>query len=271
MRGLRGVAAGIAQERLCARYGGGLPPLPPPPGGLRASPASVPPLSRWRPFSGEAENSGQEKEKEEGTTPTLWKRHKRRTRAQKGNYDDSFEAELDTYMPEVRGPLYDARGMVDQQMRYDVEAELKKVLEHPTVEGLLPESEPTDEPEEGEEGPRLRWETRLILGPGGKAWHPANRKVKVRVYVRELGLSAAARERLLALAGPRYNTNKDELTIVSERYALREENRKDVLQILYALLEEAKNADQLALDEFVEAAQTADLPTPDVKLMSTPL
>lgn len=56
-------------------------------------------------------------------------------------------------------------------------------------------------------------------GAGGNAWHPANRKVKVSVYVKELGLTPLARERLLALVGRRYKPNRDELTIVSERWA----------------------------------------------------
>lgn len=67
------------------------------------------------------------------------------------------------------------------------------------------------------EGPILRWETRMVLGPGGDAWHPANRKVKVSVTVKEIGLSVLGRERLLALVGRRYNGNKDELTIISEK------------------------------------------------------
>ncbi|KAJ7535157.1 hypothetical protein O6H91_12G021200 [Diphasiastrum complanatum] len=96
------------------------------------------------------------------------------------------------------------------------------------------------------EGPILRWETRLVLGPGGDGWHPANRKVKVSVYVKELELSKKAKERLLALVGKRYNPRKDELTIVSERYSHREENRKDVLRTLYALIEEANKADEIA-------------------------
>ena len=53
--------------------------------------------------------------------------------------------------------------------------------------------------------------------PGGDAWHPANRKVKVSLFVRELGLSPLARERLLALVGSRYDRHRDELTLVSER------------------------------------------------------
>eukprot|EP01018_Ginkgo_biloba_P026038 Gb_03065 [translate_table: standard] len=97
------------------------------------------------------------------------------------------------------------------------------------------------------EGPILRWETRVVLGPG-EAWHPANRKVKVSVYVKELGLSKYAARRLRALVGKRYHPGKDELTIVSERFAHREENRKDVLRTLYALIEDAEKADTLVAE-----------------------
>eukprot|EP00850_Spirogloea_muscicola_P023303 SM000345S12844 [mRNA] locus=s345:86149:87326:- [translate_table: standard] len=131
--------------------------------------------------------------------------------------------------------LYDARGLVDDW------------LGHPTFWGMISE-EALEAPvtEGGEppgEGPILHWETRVVLGPGGDAWHPANRKVKVMVHVKELGLSTLARARLLALVGRRYNPARDALTIISERYAAREENRKDVLRILVALIDEARTAD----------------------------
>ena len=63
----------------------------------------------------------------------------------------------------------------------------------------------------------LRWKIQLVLGPGD-VWHPANRKASVAVYVRELGLSKHAKQRLLALVGKRYKSPQDELTIVSERF-----------------------------------------------------
>lgn len=68
------------------------------------------------------------------------------------------------------------------------------------------------------EGPILRWDTRVVFAPGGDAWHPKNRKVKLAVTVKELGLSKHQFVRLRELAGKRYNPGKDELTITSERY-----------------------------------------------------
>ncbi|KAH7658414.1 small subunit ribosomal protein S35 protein [Dioscorea alata] len=95
------------------------------------------------------------------------------------------------------------------------------------------------------EGPILRWESRVVFAPGGDAWHPKNRKVKLSVTVKELGLSRAAFRRLRELVGKRYNSGKDELTITSERFEHREENRKDCLRTLYALIEDASKATKL--------------------------
>ncbi|GJM84903.1 hypothetical protein PR202_ga00616 [Eleusine coracana subsp. coracana] len=98
------------------------------------------------------------------------------------------------------------------------------------------------------EGPVLRWESRVVFAHGGDAWHPKNRKVKLSVTVKELGLSRHAFRRLREIVGKRYNSGKDELTITSERFGHREENRKDCLRTLYALIKEARKADKLAED-----------------------
>ncbi|XP_077253237.1 uncharacterized protein LOC143892482 isoform X2 [Tasmannia lanceolata] len=95
------------------------------------------------------------------------------------------------------------------------------------------------------EGPILRWQTRVVFAPGGDAWHPKNRKVKLAVTVKELGLSRHAFRRLREVVGKRYHPGKDELTITSERFEHREENRKDCLRTLYSLIEDAVKADKL--------------------------
>ncbi|KAI0496652.1 hypothetical protein KFK09_022973 [Dendrobium nobile] len=102
------------------------------------------------------------------------------------------------------------------------------------------------------EGPILRWESRVVFAPGGDAWHPKNRKVKLSVTVKELGLSKHAFRRLREVVGKRYHAGRDELTITSERFEHREENRKDCLRTLYALIEDAAKADKL-----VETARTS--------------
>ncbi|KAK4426887.1 hypothetical protein Salat_1457500 [Sesamum alatum] len=105
------------------------------------------------------------------------------------------------------------------------------------------------------EGPILRWQTRVVFAPGGDAWHPKNRKVKLAVTVKELGLSKHQFLRLRELAGKRYNPGKDELTITSERFEHREENRKDCLRTLFALIEEAGKARQLVEDARTSAVK----------------
>uniref|UniRef100_A0A0E0LX26 Small ribosomal subunit protein mS35 mitochondrial conserved domain-containing protein n=1 Tax=Oryza punctata TaxID=4537 RepID=A0A0E0LX26_ORYPU len=98
------------------------------------------------------------------------------------------------------------------------------------------------------EGPVLRWESRIVFAPGGDAWHPKNRKVELSVTVKELGLSRHAFRRFREVVGNRYNSGKDELTITSERFEHREENRKDCLRTLYAVVEDANKANKLAED-----------------------
>ncbi|KAK9278406.1 hypothetical protein L1049_027971 [Liquidambar formosana] len=98
------------------------------------------------------------------------------------------------------------------------------------------------------EGPILRWQTRVVFAPGGDAWHPKNRKVKMAVTVKELGLSKHQFRRLKELVGKRYHPGRDELTITSERFEHREENRKDCLRTLFSLIEEAGKANKLVED-----------------------
>ncbi|GAY51532.1 hypothetical protein CUMW_134890 [Citrus unshiu] len=98
------------------------------------------------------------------------------------------------------------------------------------------------------EGPILRWVTRAVFAPGGDAWHPKNRKVKMSVTVKELGLSKYQFRRLRELVGKRYHPGKDELTITSERFEHREENRKDCLRTLFSLIEEAGKANKMVDD-----------------------
>ncbi|CAA7410445.1 unnamed protein product [Spirodela intermedia] len=95
------------------------------------------------------------------------------------------------------------------------------------------------------EGPILKWETRAVFAPGGDSWHPKNRKVNLSVTVKELGLSRHAFRRLREIVGKRYHPGRDELVLISERFDHREENRKDCLRTLYALIDDARRADDL--------------------------
>ncbi|XP_073299442.1 uncharacterized protein [Primulina huaijiensis] len=125
--------------------------------------------------------------------------------------------------------------------------ELMKAEESPQFDEAVPDNKKELDDPPGE-GPILRWQTRVVFAPGGDAWHPKNRKVKLAVTVKELGLSKHQFLRLRELAGKRYNPGKDELTITSERFEHREENRKDCLRTLFALIEDAGKARKLVED-----------------------
>uniref|UniRef100_A0A1U7VRC9 Uncharacterized protein LOC104216144 n=1 Tax=Nicotiana sylvestris TaxID=4096 RepID=A0A1U7VRC9_NICSY len=84
-------------------------------------------------------------------------------------------------------------------------------------ENMLPDKNKNLDDPPGE-GPVLRWQTRVVFAPGGDAWHPKNRKVKLAVTVKELGLSKHQFGRLRELVGNRYHPGRDELTITSESY-----------------------------------------------------
>ncbi|KAJ0962662.1 hypothetical protein J5N97_027784 [Dioscorea zingiberensis] len=146
------------------------------------------------------------------------------------------------------------RGELEPEQAYELfkEFEDKMVMEckeimeqQPPEEDISESSKDVRLDDPPGEGPILRWESRVVFAPGGDAWHPKNRKVKLAVTVKELGLSRPAFRRLRELVGKRYDSGKDELTIISERFEHREENRKDCLRTLYALIEEASKANKL--------------------------
>ncbi|ONK81576.1 uncharacterized protein A4U43_C01F30720 [Asparagus officinalis] len=155
------------------------------------------------------------------------------------------------------------RGEIEPEKAYDLFKEFEDQVVMECAE-LMEAEKPPEEDELVEhdknvklddppgEGPILRWESRVVFGPGGDAWHPKNRKVKLSVTVKELELSGYAFKRLREVVGKRYHPGRDELTITSERFEHREENRKDCLRTLYALIEDAMKADKL-----VEEARNA--------------
>ncbi|KAI4350960.1 hypothetical protein L6164_005362 [Bauhinia variegata] len=126
-------------------------------------------------------------------------------------------------------------------------AEYMKMMEAEELPQFDPDNKKDLDDPPGE-GPILRWQTRVVFAPGGDAWHPKNRKVKLSVTVKELGLSRYQFRRLRELVGKRYHPGKDELTITSERFEHREENRKDCLRTLLSLIEEAGKANKLVDD-----------------------
>jgi small subunit ribosomal protein S35 len=99
-------------------------------------------------------------------------------------------------------------------MEYIQTAEKEAAMQ--PVDASVPDKKKDSDDPPGE-GPILRWVTRVVFAPGGDAWHPKNRKVKLSVTVKELGLSKYQFRRLRELVGKRYHPGRDELTITSER------------------------------------------------------
>ncbi|KAH9604515.1 hypothetical protein KSS87_005917 [Heliosperma pusillum] len=192
---------------------------------------------------------------------------------QKGYVDDPKECEeiledmlyWDKLLPEdIKQKVqakYDELGekMENNELEVEEAYEQFKVFEDQIVaehikkdeEERLPESDEVAKPVDKKSddppgvGPILRWQTRVVFTPGGDAWHPKNRKVKLSVTVKELGLSKYQFRRLREIVGKRYHPGKDELTITSERFEHREENRKDCLRTLLSIIEEAGKANAL--------------------------
>jgi hypothetical protein len=71
------------------------------------------------------------------------------------------------------------------------------------------------------------------------------RKVKLKVKVKALRLSEAAKERLLSIVGLRYNKKNDILSLVADVHPHQSWNKNYVRRLLQALLSEAWKADEL--------------------------
>lgn len=67
-----------------------------------------------------------------------------------------------------------------------------------------------------------------------------NRRVRLQVRVKDIGLPILAAQKLVLLCGPRYNFNNDVLTLTSDRYETRKQNGRYLMDLLENLVEEAK-------------------------------
>lgn len=176
---------------------------------------------------------------------------RRRTRAEKGSWaDGAFQAQLDkAAVPVPEGiPIYDMRTDIpwhyEPQMKWADMLERVAAADPDILETLQVEDYPAPYP-----GARsiLHWETYMVLmgGPDSLS-HPISKKAKCWLYLRELqeecGLTNAALQHIALVCGPRYNPEKGRLTLVSEKYPDREENRREILDIIHALVAEGERA-----------------------------
>jgi len=85
----------------------------------------------------------------------------------------------------------------------------------------------------------LQFRTRYVLTANGKQ-PPWQSKVSVKMRVASLGLSPKERNRLVAVAGQRYNHETDVLKLVSNTHKVPAENKREIRQTLDRLLEDAR-------------------------------
>ena len=112
---------------------------------------------------------------------------------------------------------------------------------------------------DGGGGP-LHWSSKMVVEPGKVGYvNPLNRKVRAWFHVRDLqehyGLSDAALARIIRLVGPRYRSDAGVVTITSDRKALREENRAEIIRIILELVREGRRADEFVGDAESTASQ----------------
>ncbi|XP_062521877.1 small ribosomal subunit protein mS35-like [Corticium candelabrum] len=85
----------------------------------------------------------------------------------------------------------------------------------------------------------LRIHTQNYIYPGSTVRHPGARKVRLKVYVKDLGLDETATKKLILLAGSRYNKEKDELTLIGDSCPTKRQNKDHVMYLLTVLCHEA--------------------------------
>lgn len=167
--------------------------------------------------------------------------------------DEEFEIEQELY-PEVpeNVPLYDLRDVVPEiyQPKSDMFERIYRLKadRFPNmpiaqfVREIVGVDEPEEQPPHPGARPIIRWQICHVLSVGTNESHPANKRVKAWVYLRDLqqneGLTDEALQYIARICGPRYNPNKGLLRLTSDRYPHREANRAQILKMLNALVEE---------------------------------
>ncbi|GMH40662.1 hypothetical protein BSKO_08566 [Bryopsis sp. KO-2023] len=174
------------------------------------------------------------------------------SRAEIGNYSDS--GTLDTEMLldwETRGDgpkgvrLYDLpkwlrHNKPEDAPRPRIKGLLAQALEDKDIQELHDYFLAKEEEFRETESPSIfKWEIQFVLSVGGED-HPANRKVKLRVYMTELqehyGLDDEAVQHICRICQTRYNPSNGMLTLSVEKYPLREDNRRECMRIVEALV-----------------------------------
>lgn len=189
-------------------------------------------------------------DEEEAEVQPRWR--KKLTRKQQGSYvmneELMEELEMSPSLPPEAGPLYDLRTAAPWLIEAEDEAfdMVRERMEQDEDfrQAVMAEQE-LNPPYPGAR-PILKWELRMVLAAGNRSDHPANRRAKCSLYLRDLqeqmGLTDAAVHHIARVSGPRYHPNTGQLVISCEKYPHREENRRAIITMIYALITEGKRA-----------------------------
>lgn len=157
-----------------------------------------------------------------------------------------FEDYLDS-LPEFpsKEPIYDLPTLLGPEFERDTEfadVMAEEMRLNPALVDAY-RSEPETPPYPGARQ-ILRWKQYGVLKSiwGDEEAHPLNKKVACELHMRELqeqtALSDDAVKHIIAICGPRYTPKKGLLRLTSDRYRDREDNRRNIVDIIRALVEE---------------------------------
>lgn len=177
---------------------------------------------------------------------------KRPTRAERGSYVTHGLPEEVASWPEaeIDGPLYNTRdfvippgGSMDGGPFADLLRGEAQLEAPPGCELQTGAAVPASEAAPYDGATRLlSWRTRIVLSSGADQFHPLSSKAEVSVELgalaKEVGISTAGLEWMRAVCGTRWDRASDTLRLVSQRYRGREDNRRDCVRTLNALIAE---------------------------------
>jgi len=181
---------------------------------------------------------------------------KRPTRTEKGSWVGQTEL-LDELVDNApiwpeNVPMYDFQGqapfLYELSNPVFLHYQTMKAADPEAFDALLEMGNVDDPPPRQGSAKILQWELNVVFEESKQTGepHPLNKKVKCHVYLRDLqrefNLTDAALQHIALICGPRYNPNKGLLTLTSEKYREREENRLHVVEMLTGLVKEGQRA-----------------------------
>lgn len=103
----------------------------------------------------------------------------------------------------------------------------------------------------------LRVETRNYIFPGRSVYHSGAKKVVIKFKLKSLTLTDNAREKMIALAGSKYDPETDTIRIVGKRCPTRKQNYDYAVYVLKVLYLESNRIEPWELPELPHTEQNS--------------